>query len=220
MSNELQFINTKQSVPEDTTNPFQLTVPSQTDIWRTPPAKDDFSGPVLYRSISPSTFRGARVTVSADWTRLYDQGGLIIVLPPQTSPTNRQDGSGGGGGTKQRWVKAGVEMLDGKTYMSVVAADRWADWSLRPHGTRSLTLEFERKIKDGKPQSALWIYIVEGVERTPVREVTWVFEDDLDGDDDQGSKDAQIWIGVYAARPHADPGDMVVSFSDWKINTA
>ena len=39
-----------------------------------------------------------------------------------------------------------------------------------------VTVEIEREIKDGKPTSTLWVYMINGAQKTPLREVTWVFE--------------------------------------------
>ena len=32
--------------------------------------------------------------------------------------------------TKPKWIKAGIELTVGKPHLSVVAKDRWVDWSL------------------------------------------------------------------------------------------
>ncbi len=46
----------------------------------------------------------------------------------------------------------------------------------------------------GKPTSTLWVYAMEGEEKRPLREVTWVFEEDRD-------EGKECWVGVYAAKP-------------------
>lgn len=205
MSAEFRFVNSAALVPPSTDR-FQIDVGPKTDIWRVP-HRDDFNAPLLYRSIPVATFRTARLTVSADWERPYDQAGLVLAFP-------RPDPSEDGARTPAKWVKAGLEVVDGKPCMSAVATDRLSDWSIRPHRGRSLTLELERTIEHGRPSSVLWIYIVEDGERTPVREVTWAFEPD------PTEPEANLWIGAYAARPHAEPGHLTVAFSDLKITTA
>lgn len=149
------------------------------------------------------------MTVSANWVHQYDQGGLILVLPPSS-----QDDSG----KKQRWVKGGIEVMHGRKNIAVVATDRWSDCSVQPLPTgSSLTLEFERLFKGDKPQGALWVWAqVEGGERSPVREVTWVFEDDLN------RVERDMWIGVYAAKPYkeSDAKDLEVRFEGLTIETA
>ena len=198
MAEGYQFINTTQQVPSDLTN-FRIITPPDTDVWRVPPARDAFSGPMVYRILPASSFRKARVTVSAQWTKLYDQGGLIMVLP------HLKDGK------ERQWVKAGTELVNNERHIAVVTADRWADWSLQPQSSDALTVEFERKTKDGGARltSTLLVYIAHGDERRPVREVTWVFEDE--------SQD--IWIGAYAARPCTSSESLEVSFSNLIIDT-
>jgi regulation of enolase protein 1 (concanavalin A-like superfamily) len=61
------------------------------------------------------------VSETGEWSTLYDQGGLILVLPAKKS------------GTQKRWMKTGIEFYHNKLCMSVVAADGWADWSFSPY---------------------------------------------------------------------------------------
>lgn len=60
-----------------------------------------------------------------------------------------------------------------------------------------MTVEMEREIVEDKPMSTLWVYAVEGDQRRPLREVTWVFE----------KEEGECWIGVYVAKPAKDEGD-------------
>lgn len=96
--------------------------------------------------------------------------------------------------------------------MSTVAADRWADWSLVQTGLKDgkeVTLEFERNKEEG----TLWIYVVDGEKKIPVREVTWILSE---GDE------KECWIGVYAAKPTANAEGtergLVVDFKDWELD--
>jgi hypothetical protein len=74
---------------------FTLNAQPHTDVWRKPPSTDVLNALILYRRISLSSFRRARVTITADWKTVYDQGGIILVaLQP--------DGS-------EKWVKTGIE---------------------------------------------------------------------------------------------------------------
>ena len=79
-------------------------------------------------------------------------------------------------------------------------------------------MEIEREVVDGQPTSTLWVYVLEGQERRPVREITWVF----DGDGDPGND--QAWIGVYAAKPTKDEDDdsraLEVTFRDFVVETS
>ncbi len=61
----------------------------------------------------------------------------------------------------------------------------------------AVTVEIEREFVHGEPTSTLWVYVVEGLERRPVREVTWVFDE----------ADGECWVGVYAAKPTKDQDD-------------
>lgn len=67
-----------------------------------------------------------------------------------------------------------------------------------PSGGAAATLEFVREADD-----SLWIYLVEGVQKSPIREVTWIFFE-------EGVQ--ETWIGVYAARPAKEGGELVVNF--------
>lgn len=80
-----------------------------------------------------------------------------------------------------------------------------------------MTVEMEREVVDGKRTSTLWIYMVDGETRRPVREVTWVF----DGVDEGNEGDC--WVGVYAAKPTKDEDDgsrqLKVIFNGIRIET-
>ena len=135
------------------------------------------------------------MAVNADWTTLYDQGGLILVLPSKDS------------NSPHRWIKTGIEFVNGKANISTVASDRWSDWSLCPlsnEGGTSVTVEME-KGEDG----SLWVYLIEGVKRVPLREVTWVFEDE----------DRECWVGAYAARPAKVSDALEVKFAHLVVET-
>ena len=184
---EYILINSSRTAPA-TPLPLNLTLSARphTDIWRKPPSTNVFNAPILYRQIPLSSFRRARVAIHADWKTLYDQGGIILVAP-------QPDGS-------EKWVKTGIEFYGNRANVSTVAADRWADWSLLPlshSGSGNMvTIEIAREEKGDTLGPALWIYVIEGVERRPIREVSWFFED-ADGG-------PEAWIGLYAAKPNPD----------------
>ena len=188
-----KFANYANPAPTKLATNFTITAEAITDLWEKPPSTHSFSSPILYREMKLSSFKKARVAVTAEWKELYDQGGLCIVI-------NKVNGS-------RKWVKAGIEFVEKAPHISTVATDRWSDWSLRPmpsEGSLSATIEMAR----GKDES-LWIYLSEGMQRSPIREITWVFEDD---DQDE------CWVGVYAAKPTGS-GDLEVSFSHLVIET-
>ncbi|KAG0649173.1 Regulation of enolase 1 [Hyphodiscus hymeniophilus] len=196
-----KFANSKETPPSPSSTTFQLTTQASTDIWRKPgpPEIQTFNAPILYKSLPLSVFQRARVTVSAPWSTLYDQGGLVFILPESS------DGS-------RKWIKSGIEFYQGEAYVSTVAADRWADWSLVQtglRGGREVTLEFERSPEEG----TLWIYVVDGEKKIPVREVTWILSE---GDE------KECWVGVYAAKPtESSKGtepELVVDFKGWELD--
>ncbi|KAJ5476170.1 hypothetical protein N7475_001899 [Penicillium sp. IBT 31633x] len=185
---QFKFANSNAKVPGNGTLPSEFTIqaPASTDIWAKPPSTFRFSAPILYHSVPLSSFKRIRVAFNAAWEKKYDQGGLIIVL-------NAVDGG-------QKWVKCGIELTHGRPHLSVVAKDNWADWSLAPvpSGGGAATLELVRE-----QDNSLWIYLVEGLQKSPIREVTWVFEQEYVKD---------CWIGVYAARPSDEGGELSVNF--------
>lgn len=176
-------LNTPTTTPPPSATSFTISPdPSTpTDIWRKPgpPAIKTFNAPIIYKAIKPQSFKRAQVTVTATWSKLYDQGGLVFVLP--TAGTEPVD---------QKWIKTGIEFYNGAAFVSTVAADSWADWSLVQTGIHdgTVTLEIERNVKE----DTMWIYIIDGEKKIPVREVTWALS----------QPGAEIcWVGVYAATP-------------------
>lgn len=112
------------------------------------------------------------------------------------------------GSDDPRWVKTGIEFLNGQPQISTVATYKWSDWSLRPMvspNSASATIEIESN-EDG----SLWIYLLDDHDnRSPIREVTWW--GDLD-------KQVIISVGVYAAKPDKDPKKLLVSFKGLEVN--
>jgi hypothetical protein len=53
-----------------------------TDLWRKPPA-EKFNVTSLMTKMKTGRFISARVTVSASWSRLYDQAGLLLLWPSE-----------------------------------------------------------------------------------------------------------------------------------------
>lgn len=131
------------------------------------------------------------------------------MLPPKKKSSATQE--------QKRWVKTGIEFYNGRPFMSVVAADEWADWSLVPlSGANALqgqvTVEIEREREaDGKFGSVLRVLMVEdGGESTPVREITWAFH----GVDEE----EEMWVGVFAAKPtKSKVKELLVRFEGFEI---
>ncbi|KAJ6113815.1 hypothetical protein N7523_007132 [Penicillium sp. IBT 18751x] len=191
---QFNFVNSKEKVPGDgTTLPVEFTITTQpsTDVWSKPPNTHSFTAPILYQRVPLQSFKRARVAFGAQWKHLYDQGGLILVL-------HNKDGS-------RKWVKAGIELTHGKPHLSAVAKDTWSDWSLLPvpSGGGAATLEMARE-----PDDSLWIYLVEGVQKSPIREVTWIFQEE---------NVEECWVGIYAARPGTEGDELEVNFGHLMI---
>lgn len=142
---------------------FVLDAAPGTDLWRKPsktPVESD-NAPRLITNIPASSFKSAQVTVEADWTRLYDQGGIILVFPPN------------GDLGKSAWIKTGIELYNNKANLSTVATPALgtSDWSVMPVEHAMVTLLVEREADHGP---SLWVYRVLGDEKIPLREITWV----------------------------------------------
>ncbi|KAL8720489.1 MAG: hypothetical protein Q9181_007903 [Wetmoreana brouardii] len=206
----LQNPSTSQSrLPDPLPPTFILRTPSGRDIWRKPPSTDRFDAPLLLRALPLSSFRCARVTVSAQWHTQYDQGGLVLILPSKTDK-------------ERRWIKTGVEHFENRANISTVACDRWADWSLVPLREESLgkvTVEMTREVRKDEKTSTLWVHSVDTStgEKKALREITWVFEDE----NMQGDQECEV--GVYAAKPNpdeSDPGkELDVTFENLTVDT-
>ncbi len=183
---------------------FTLAAPPGTDIWRKPPATDSFNAPILYSKFALDAFNNVRVTISGAWGTLFDQGGLVLELLPTEQDSER------------KWVKAGIEFFDGKPYIGVVACDRWADWTLVELDQNEATIEMEREVETGTRKSSLWIYVIEGGKRRPIREITWVFGGH------ESNKYKACRVGVYAAKQKEDEDDkarsLTVTFKNFEID--
>jgi regulation of enolase protein 1 (concanavalin A-like superfamily) len=178
----------------DVSKPFDLRCPDNTDLWRIPPSTDRGNTPHIYRKIAASKFKSAKVTVSGPWTKLYDQGGLCMII---NIP----------GAEQNKWVKTGIEMLNGKPRVSVVGTDTWSDWSLHPVvAADKVSATIEMVVQDDH----LWVYLLgDDGERHPMREITWW---------NALPKDAECKIGVSAARPASDGGELVVHYENLIIS--
>jgi regulation of enolase protein 1 (concanavalin A-like superfamily) len=187
-----QFLNSHQQVPDDgdIQSSFTIKASAGTDLWETLPSTRRFNAPILYRSMPLSSFRSARVTILASWEELYDQGGLVFVV-------TSQDGT-------RRWIKAGVEVVNGQPHLSIVAKDRSADWCVY----EPVPLGQAPRIEMIKENDGLCFYLLERDRKKFMREVTWVFSGD-------GSE--ICWVGTLVARPSSEGGDLSVTFKDLDI---
>jgi len=180
--------------------PFTITTPADTDLWRKPPQHNATNAPVNIHTTIPLTkFQRVRTSVSANWTQRYDQGGFVLKLTRA--------------GSKDKWLKAGVEFYNDRPFISTVCTDNWSDWSVAPpvlaEGEKAGGEVIVEAIRQGDELgSGLWVYqIVKGKdgkeEKIPLREVAWFFADE---------QEWTLEVGAYAARPGTEGGELEVSF--------
>jgi uncharacterized protein len=208
MSPAYQAIHLAHDIP-DLSKPFDITCSPKTDVWEKPPSTHSFNAPIIYQTTTVGQFKRARITVTADWKDKYDQGGLALIVNPDSG---------------RQWVKSGIEYENDRPNLSTVATPKWSDWSLLPLSQQKATFEVETAV-DG----SLWVYLIEeDGAKTALREVTWWA--DL-------NKDAPLWVGPYVAKVSAtsshraihvanltqpaslgETGDLVVHFSDLAVD--
>jgi hypothetical protein len=165
------------------------------------PKSDNFTAPYVYRSIKASDFHNISVTVDADWTTRYDQGGIAIIFP-EKKPL--------------KWVKSGIEVETGSPQFGTVGTYAFSDWSLSPVTPANATSARFLIEREG---SEIWVYALNledpTAEKYPLREVTWAFLEDRADDD------VELWVGVYAAKPTYNAANMTqdleVTFKDLVI---
>jgi regulation of enolase protein 1 (concanavalin A-like superfamily) len=135
----------------DEGNSAVVVTKERTDFWRhTFYGFVHDNGHFLYRSVKGDFT--AEVTISAKYSALYDQAGLMLRLD------------------EQRWLKAGIEYTDGITHFSVVISNGYSDWSVVsvPEAFEAITLRLTRhaeavrvqyKDRDGRWQMARLGYL-------------------------------------------------------------
>jgi regulation of enolase protein 1 (concanavalin A-like superfamily) len=180
--------------------PIIIHAQPKTDLWRKPPNMDVDNAPtrLISAPIDIHKFHSARVTVSANWNTLYDQGGLILFIPGEGEDTTI-------------WMKTGIEFFGGKPFVGSVATSQWSDWALVPlrkEKCGKVTIQVERQVKEDKKLDSLWVYVVdeETGRKMEVRQITWWFTHDSH-DQKVTSDNRHLLIGVYAARPTVPSGE-------------
>jgi len=179
--------------------PITIRARPKTDLWRKPPNTDVDNAPtvLISRPIDIHKFHSARVTVSANWNTLYDQGGLILFIPDGNTTT---------------WMKTGIEVVGGKQCVASVVTSRWSDAALVPLGKEKggkATVQVERQVKEGQKVDSLWVYIIdeERGKKVPIRQITWWFKHEQEDPKVTSEDNRQLFIGVYAARPTVPAGE-------------
>jgi regulation of enolase protein 1 (concanavalin A-like superfamily) len=163
----------------------------------------EFNAPGIGARIPVSTFKSLSATVSGPWKTQFDQGGILIAFP-KTPGADLHDA---------QWIKAGIEFFNGEPKLGVVGTDRFSDWSLCPMFEEGGKASFVAE----KEADTIWIYAVFNGKREPLREIKWA---DLEG----RARDAEIWVGVYGAKPTPEEGDekagIDVIFEGMRIETS
>jgi len=196
----ISFIRINQASEKSDFDPksFSLSAKSTTDIYCSPipPAKYIYSAPNVHTNLPKSSFSSARLSISFCASIQFDQAGLLFTVPTKSNPVPNATNSTVVD-SHPAYIKAGIEVNDGKAWISVVARgpEGWCDWSLFPlmeekklPATVSVTIEVARY------KNALLIWKIEK-ERALIRKVPWVFLNE-----DVGN----VWVGAYAARPDPD----------------
>ncbi|KAK6340237.1 hypothetical protein TWF730_002002 [Orbilia blumenaviensis] len=191
---------------------FRIPAIAGTDIWRKPPTTNVFNAPTACLGSKPlKNLQRARITFSLpprSELNKYDQGGLLLSLKRRDQ--KKED---------SQWIKTGIEYYLDEPWVGTVCCDKWSDWSVTPLGSDGsetegpkATIEVERSSDElGK---SLWIYLIKGDKRIPLREVNWIFAEE----------DEDVWVDVsaYAARPLAKEGkekeELIVSFWDFEVD--
>ncbi|CUS15014.1 unnamed protein product [Tuber aestivum] len=200
------FLNYAKPTPTlPTSLPFTLSTEPVTDLWRKPSNLIASNQPTLYTPLLLSTFVSATASFRADWKTLYDQAGLILIFPhSRPAEASAESPLGLPDEHPPAWIKSGIEFVNGIPNRGTVSApfNSWADWSLVPSRDAEVSITFEREgaVDGGQLGTSLQIFLVDGEEKrkTMVREVTWVFEEEL------VKCGTVVWVGVYLAKPTRD----------------
>ncbi|KAM0720807.1 hypothetical protein Q7P37_003092 [Cladosporium fusiforme] len=204
MSLTYEAINTSPTnIPSNPSKPFQIPVRPKTDIWRRiKPGDMEFNAPCIGSRIAVKAFQSLSATVSGPWKTQFDQGGILIAFP-KTPGTDLHD---------SQWIKAGIEYFTGEPKLGVVGTDRYSDWSLSPMFEAGGKASFVAE----RQGDTIWVYAVVNGKKEPLREIKWA---DLEG----RAEDAEIWVGVYGAKPTPEEGDgeagIEVTIEDLKVET-
>jgi regulation of enolase protein 1 (concanavalin A-like superfamily) len=175
---------------------FSINASPSSDLWLYPDSTHITNIPMIYKCIPMERFKRVRVTLSTKTTEEYAQGGLVMMM-------NLPEG-------KKKWIKAGIEAMDGQQMICTAGKDEWPDVSLGRQFSAGewVTIEMARKdqylvIMEVKCEGGS-----EAERVSIVREIGWVFAEDLG---------VECLFGVYAAKPANTSSDVVVEFKDLVI---
>jgi uncharacterized protein len=163
-------------------NIVYCTADPKTDFWRkTFYGYITDNGHLLYRTMSGDFTTTVKVT--GNYHELYDQAGLMV----RTDEAN--------------WMKCGVELVEGKQYLSVVFTRDFSDWStqLLPGKAGSIWMRVRKK-----GDSLDVFYSLNGNEFVECRMGYF-------------APSSSVMVGPMCAAPEGNGFD--VQFEDWKIET-
>ncbi|KAK9242760.1 hypothetical protein V1506DRAFT_555863 [Lipomyces tetrasporus] len=172
-----------------------LTSQPDTDWWRFP-GHNATNGPAYVTTVSDSYFHHdfqASVLISGKWIQQYDQGTLFLYF---TTP----DGD--------KWIKAGVERENECNYVSVVATQKYSDWSiLAPPASLELSSQPVRIYAQRKKDDLVFSFGGKDSTATMMREIKGFFHD---------LEIQNFQIGVMACSPSKVDG-VSVFFEDFRL---
>ncbi|KAF3194646.1 hypothetical protein TWF106_006038 [Orbilia oligospora] len=197
---------------------FKIPAIAGTDIWRKPSTMlgaeptNVFNAPTAcLGSKLLRNFHRARISFSLpprSELSKYDQGGLLLSLKREGEEKENS-----------QWIKTGIEYYLDEPWVGTVCCDRWADWSIASLGgdadseTEGPTATIEVERSDDELGKSLWIYLIKGDKRIPLREVNWIFA--------QEHEDVWVDVSAYTARPLAKEGkekeELIVKFWDDEV---
>lgn len=132
----------------------------------------------------------------------YEQGGILLSLRPTSS-------SGTATTPPPKWIKAGIEFYNSVPRIGTVATENYSDWSLNPvSGTGEWTTLIIERGEDVMGYS-LWVYQLNGIEKIPLREITWAYGI---------GEDWEVKVEAYAAKPGDEGKPLTVNFKDFNVN--
>jgi regulation of enolase protein 1 (concanavalin A-like superfamily) len=230
--------------PEDISEYFSLTAPSNSTLWRKPIAGDDVSAPMILTRLT-QPFILAEVTVTSEMDVEWDQAGLVIFvgMTPNdaTVPNSRRRRRSQLERTEPqtgKWLKVGLELADEDVGVATAVAQPncGPDWSFTPvfpdanpdsqYSLRRSSL----RVKLEKVGQDLWVwYRIPESSSVPS---TYRSPDEVSRDWKKARELSEffmgvevksgIWVGCYASRPlEMDEGDgkseLFVEFEDLEI---
>ncbi|KAJ5762068.1 uncharacterized protein N7511_005450 [Penicillium nucicola] len=172
---------------------FSIDAPPSSDLWSFPDSTAKNNIPMVYKQIPLGKFKRMRVTLSTKTMAQYTQGGLVMMM--------------GEAAGNEKWIKTGIEVMNGEQMVCVVGKDQGPDMSLgrRLSAGEWFTIEMARKDHDLVISDVSMESGSETGHVSILREIGWVFAGDLA---------VECLFGVYAAKPGTTDEEGVVEFRD------